>query len=101
MLLLGVWKLGDSAYGVSLRNYLIEITGKYWSIGAIYDVLDRLMQKGFLKSNTGDPVPERGGKSKRYYQITKQGSRALEEIRRIQMTMWSGFPRVSIKNESQ
>lgn len=92
LLLLSIWKLGDNAYGVTIRCHVTELTGKYWSIGAIYDVLDRLTKKGMVSTVIGDPVKARGGKSKRFYRITKSGFKELEEVRTLQRKAWIDLP---------
>jgi PadR family transcriptional regulator PadR len=88
LLLLSILKLGDKAYGVPIRQHVTKLTGKYWSIGAVYDVLDRLTRKGLVSTVTGKPSKVRGGKSKRYYRITKSGLKALDEIRKLQKKAW-------------
>ena len=93
LLLLSIWRLQDNAYGVTIRGHVSKTTKKYWSIGAIYDVLDRLTRKGLVTTIISEPIAERGGKSKRFYKITKQGFEALEEIKEIQNTMWSDLPK--------
>ncbi|MEE9443599.1 MAG: helix-turn-helix transcriptional regulator [candidate division Zixibacteria bacterium] len=85
--MLAVKALGEDAYGVSIKLFLDRATGKRWSIGATYDVLDRLMRKKCLSSKTSGPTPERGGKSKRLYLITDQGQQALIELREMQKAM--------------
>jgi PadR family transcriptional regulator len=92
LLLLSIWKLGDNAYGVTIRQHVTELTGKYWSIGAIYDVLNRLTRKGLVSTVVGTPVKARGGKSKRFYRITKSCFRALEEVRSLQRKAWVDIP---------
>ncbi|MDH5744101.1 MAG: PadR family transcriptional regulator [Candidatus Aminicenantes bacterium] len=92
LLLLSIWKLGKDAYGVTIRRNVGQMTGKYWSIGAVYDVLDRLTRKGLVVTIIGEPVKARGGKSKRYYRITKQGFKALEEVRSLEKRIWLGLP---------
>jgi len=86
LLLLSIWKL------VTVRQHVSRMTGKYWSIGAVYDVLDRLTRKGLVSTMTSEPVKARGGKSKRYYRITKQGFRELEEVRSLEKKIWLGLP---------
>ncbi|MFC1477590.1 PadR family transcriptional regulator [candidate division KSB1 bacterium] len=95
ILLLAILKLKETAYGVTIRELVSESTQKYWSIGAIYDILDRLERKGLVKPIIGEPTAERGGKSKRYYAVTKEGHRALEEVRTLQNEMWSGIPKTA------
>jgi PadR family transcriptional regulator PadR len=92
LMLLSIWKLGDNAYGVTIRQDVTDVTGKYWSIGAVYDVLDRLTKKGLVSTVAGDPVKARGGKSKRFYRITKSGFKELEDVRVLQRKAWVGLP---------
>ncbi|MFC2156995.1 PadR family transcriptional regulator [Acidobacteriota bacterium] len=93
LLLLSIWKLADNAYGVPIREHVTEATDKYWSIGAIYDVLDRLTRKGFVSTSISEPVKARGGKSRRFYKITNQGFEALEEIKDLQKKTWEDLPK--------
>jgi PadR family transcriptional regulator PadR len=88
LLLLSILKLGENAYGVPIRQHVCDVTDKYWSIGAIYDVLDRLTRKGLVSTVIGEPEKKRGGKSKRFYRITKLGIKALEEVRELQQKTW-------------
>ena len=91
LILLSVWKLKENAYGVPIRDYLIQMTGKKISIGGIYVPLDRLVRKGYLKAIQGDPTPERGGMSKRYYKLTEEGLFALNESKKVYDEMWDGL----------
>jgi len=90
--LLAILRLRNDAYGVTVRDYVSESTGKYWSIGAIYDVLDRLARKKLVNVIVGAPVPERGGKARRYFRVTRKGHEALEEVRTIHADMWADLP---------
>lgn len=96
LLLLAIMKLPENAYGVTIRELVTKSTKKYWSIGAIYDILDRLERKTLVVTTTGEPTTERGGKSKRFYSLTKEGLKALEEVREIQDTMWSDLPKPAL-----
>jgi PadR family transcriptional regulator PadR len=92
-ILLSVSRLKDQAYSVEIRKDLQQVTGKYWSFGAVYMPLDRLEKRGLLDSYLADPTPERGGRSKRIYNPTKKGLEALQEIRKIHEAAWKGMPR--------
>jgi DNA-binding PadR family transcriptional regulator len=94
-ILLSVSRLKDQAYSVEIRKDLQQVTGKYWSFGAVFMPLDRLQKRGLLDSYLADPTPERGGRSKRIYTPTKKGLEALEEIRKIHEAAWKGLPRRS------
>ena len=99
LLLISILKLGENAYGVPIRQHVSEVSGKYWSIGAIYDVLDRLNRKGLVSTITGEPEKIRGGKSKRFYRITKPGLRALEQVRDLQQKAWVDLPVPALKKK--
>ena len=92
LLLLSIWKLKDNAYGVTIRKHVSQVTKKYWSIGAIYDVLDRLSQKGLVATLVGDPIKARGGRSRRFYRISREGFNALEEVKNLQKKTWADLP---------
>ena len=96
LILLAIWKLKENAYGVPIRDYLIEMTGKKFSIGGIYVPLDRLVRKGYLIAIQGDPTPERGGMSKRYYKLTDEGIKILNESKKIYEEMWSGIANLTL-----
>jgi DNA-binding PadR family transcriptional regulator len=91
LLLLAILRLDDRAYGVAIRQELIARAEKDVAIGAIYTGLDRLEQKGFVKSWSGEPTPERGGRAKKFYRVTAQGKRALREMHRAIHRLSLGF----------
>jgi DNA-binding PadR family transcriptional regulator len=82
LLLLVILRLEDRAYGAAIRQELLDRAEKDVAIGAIYTGLDRLEQKGFVKSWTGEPTPERGGRAKKFYRLTAAGKMALKETNR-------------------
>ena len=97
LVLLTIWKITDGAYGVNIRKRLTEMTNRYWSIGSVYVPLDRLENKGYIESYLANPTPERGGKSKRYYKLTKEGIEQLKEIQKIYDVFWSDIPDFSVR----
>jgi len=92
IVLLSVWKLQGNAYGPTIRNMVSEITGRPWSIGALYAPLHRLERKRLVKSLRGNPKPERGGRSRTYYELTSTGKNALLEIRTVLDAAWEDIP---------
>lgn len=90
--LLAVWKLKDNAYGVTIRKSIQEMSGKYWSVGAVYVPLERLEKKGLLTSANSEPSQERGGRRKRLFRITPAGIKELNAIHRINSVLWKGYP---------
>ena len=99
LILLAVWRLQNEAYGIPIRKYLKEVTGKKISIGGIYVPLDRLVRKGFLESHQGTPTPQRGGMSKRYYKLTPEGAKALTESKKVQDKLWDALPDLSFSKD--
>ena len=92
--LLGVWRLGEHAYGASVRDELEARTGRDLAQGAVYVTLVRLEKKGLLLSRLSDPTPVRGGKAKRYFEITPQGVAGVQAVRRTMDKLWEGLPDV-------
>ncbi len=83
ILLLTILALKENAYGATIMQHLSEITGREWSIGAIYDPLYRLEKTGYVHSFLTLPTPERGGKSKRVYRVSERGLEALRQHQEI------------------
>ena len=89
LVLLTVWNLQDEASCLPVQRKLKEVTGKTWSLGSIFDPLDRLERKKLLESRLTEPTKERGGRSKRVYRLTVIGKRALRDLRSIQEALWT------------
>jgi DNA-binding PadR family transcriptional regulator len=77
IVMLAVARLGSHAYGMTVRREIEKRTGRDISIGAVYSTLERLETKGYVRSFTGDPTPERGGRAKRLFRLEAKGERAL------------------------
>jgi PadR family transcriptional regulator, regulatory protein PadR len=75
---LAVHRLRGDAYGVTIRRDIAERMGKDVSFGAIYTTLSRLERDGLMRSREGDPTPKRGGRAKRFYELTGHGISALQ-----------------------
>ena len=89
--LLAVWRLQAHAYSIPLREELVTLTAQKWSLGAVYMPLERLVKKGMLISSLSSSTPERGGRQKRIYELTKAGKKALLHIREVEQRMWAGI----------
>ena len=77
LILLAILRLGDGAYGVTIRAELAERGGRNVAPGALYTALERLEAKRVITSRMGDPTPQRGGRAKRYVTVTPVGKEAL------------------------
>src|SRR5271170_6736628 len=91
IVILALLRLADKAYGVTVRREIEARTGREVSIGAIYATLDRLQAKGYVNSQLGEPTPERGGRSKRFFHVTAKGTLALNRTHRAVRRMMQGL----------
>jgi PadR family transcriptional regulator PadR len=91
IVVLALLRLEDGAYGVSVRQEIDSRIKREVSIGAVYATLDRLEQKGYVKSRRGDPTPERGGRSKRFFRVTARGVAAVNRAQRALQSMSEGL----------
>lgn len=89
VVLLAVVHLGEDAYGASIRREIEARGGRAVTIGAAYATLDRLVDKGYLKTREGE-AGDRGGQPRRFFTITPNGVTALEDARALQARMWRG-----------
>lgn len=86
--------LGDEAYGVPIATAIEESTGKAVLLASVYAALERLEAKGFVSSSLGAPTPERGGRAKKFFRITRTGLRQVRESRRALMALWQACPQL-------
>jgi PadR family transcriptional regulator PadR len=86
--LLTVAVLGDPAFGVTIKEAIEERAKRDISIGALHSTIARLEEKGYLKSHLGGATQERGGRRKRYFQLTHGGKSALHDIKNLRDDLW-------------
>jgi len=92
IILLTVLQLEGDAYGISIREFIKNATGREWSLAQIYDPLNRLTRKGYVEKFKGPPSGERGGRHKCLYSLTDAGRAALLDLRRMQDRIWAKVP---------
>ena len=91
VVLLAILRLGDQAYAIPIREEIEERTGRAVARGALYTALERLERKRCLRSRMSDPLPERGGRSRRYFTVTATGLAAIRASRRNLLSLWQGL----------
>src|SRR3954453_9533477 len=69
LVLFGVRRLADGAYGAAIRQEIHARSGRDVSINAVYTTLDRLQAKGLLRSWTGEPTAARAARGKGAFAI--------------------------------
>ncbi len=98
LVLLIVGYLFPDAYGLAVKNELIEQSGRKIAIGAVHAALNRLEEKGFLQSKLAEGTRKRGGRRKKLYEITATGKRALETSRDLRNNIWNNISALAWKN---
>ena len=91
LVLLGVLRLGDEAYGAAIRAEIHERSGRDVSINAVYTTLERLEDKGLLSSRVSEPTHERGGRRRKFYAMRPAGEAALRHAYQAFRAMTRGF----------
>jgi DNA-binding PadR family transcriptional regulator len=91
LLLMAILRLNNRAYGVEIRQLMLDSINRDVSIGALYTVLSRLEDKGLLSTSVGGSSAERGGRAKKYYRVTAQGQTALHNSIRMIDTLKDGL----------
>jgi PadR family transcriptional regulator PadR len=95
MVMLVLLRLGDSAaYGVPISREIEQQCGREVALGSVYATLERLEEKGLISSHLGEPTPERGGRAKRYFRVTRKGLREVRETRQALIRLWNGLPQL-------
>ena len=92
IVLLMVAILDGNAYGVSITHEIITQTDRAVRLNQVHAALQRLEDKGMIKSQMSDPTPERGGRRKRLFEVTAFGRKTLHEIQLLRSTLWSAVP---------
>ena len=89
--LLAILRLGENAYGVTIREEIIARTEREPSPGALYVTLDRLEEKGLVRSQFGDPTPQRGGRAKRFFSVSAKGVESVARAQRSYQRLMKGL----------
>lgn len=97
LILLIVAIMNGKAYGIGIIEEMEKRTGRSAAIGAVQTVLKRLEEKGWVTSDFGEATKERGGKRKRYYNITTKGQKVLAQNREKRNSLWDAIPRLGWK----
>ena len=98
LVLLTIAALVNEAYSVGICDELEKQTGRMVKLGVVHSVLNRLDEKGLVKSTLGEATQTRGGKRKRYYSITSAGKSALLKSKEVRDNLWNMIPQLSLKS---
>jgi DNA-binding PadR family transcriptional regulator len=93
MVLLALVRLGADAYGATVRREIELRARRQVSISAVYTTLERLEQKGLVRSRIGEPTRERGGRRRRHFELLPLGARSLRDAYDALAGMTAGIER--------
>lgn len=88
IVLLAIWRVGQNAYGVTIRQQIERNSGRNYTYGTLYGLLRQLAFKGFVRKRLGDPTPKKGGRRKTYFDLTQEGKQALKEAIQFHRRVW-------------
>jgi PadR family transcriptional regulator, regulatory protein PadR len=91
IVLLAILRVGEDAYAIPVREEIEARTGRSVARGALYTALERLEAKRCVRSRLGAPLPERGGRARRYFTVTPAGLSALRASRKSLLQLWQGL----------
>jgi DNA-binding PadR family transcriptional regulator len=97
--MLAIWKLKNNAFGISIRNNVMEITKSTLHFGSMYNTLELLEKKGFVKTSETEPQAKRGGRRRKLYSLTSVGIKVLKYVREIQNFAWAGISEGVLESE--
>lgn len=92
LILLSIWKLGEGAYGVTIRENFRKITGKTLNYGSLYNTLYLLLRKGFVVSEESEPLSKKGGRRKILYSLSREGKKVLGTVQKMHKLAWGDVP---------
>ena len=95
IVMLSILILEKNAYGVTIQEEIDRRVKRKISRGALHTALTRLEEKGFISSGYGEPTSERGGRRKRYYEVTNKGLSTLQEAKELRENMWGLIPKLT------
>jgi DNA-binding PadR family transcriptional regulator len=93
--MLAIARLASGAYGAAIRREIEERTGRPVSVGAMYLTLSRLGDKGMVAFTVSDPQPTKGGRARKYYDLTPAGREAMQHSVGMLHRMTDGLPVVT------
>jgi PadR family transcriptional regulator, regulatory protein PadR len=92
LVLLTIASLYDDAYSAAVLEELSRRLGRPLSLGAVHRTMQRLEEKGLVRSRFGEATAERGGRRKRLFTVTVSGEQAVQQVRRLRDELWASIP---------
>ncbi|WP_436515805.1 PadR family transcriptional regulator [Ekhidna sp. To15] len=98
LIMLTVALLYDEAYGVAIQKEIKKRCNRTITISTVHAALARLQNKGYVDSRYAGATPERGGRRKHLFQVTKSGQKVLEQVKEQRNAIWDAIPGMAFNN---
>ncbi|MDR7128270.1 DNA-binding PadR family transcriptional regulator [Algoriphagus sp. 4150] len=92
IVILTVGILNNAAYSVAIKDEIESRLTRTVSMGALHTALNRMEDKGYLKSYAGESTEERAGRPRRYFEITALGKKAIQYAKDTRDELWRAIP---------
>ncbi len=88
----------DNAYSVVIRDEIQSHMDRTISLGALHSTLTRLEEKGYITSVLGGATATRGGRKKRFFDLTTDGKAALAASKELRDQLWN-LSKIDLAND--
>jgi DNA-binding PadR family transcriptional regulator len=99
ILLIAIWHLKETAYGVKIRHYVSTIVGKELTYGHLYSALNQLVIKKYVNKSVGKTATQRMGRPRIFYSISPEGVDALKTAMEMNEKLWSGISKYALETK--
>ena len=89
--------LFPDAYSVSIKEEIETVTKRKVKLGVVHAVLNRLEKKGLVKSSLGEATKVRGGRRKRFFELTQAGKAAIRRAKDQRDQLWDSIPSIVLE----
>ena len=89
--------IGNETYGNLIVKEVEKELDRAIALSAVHITLYRLEDKGLLSSHYGGATAIRGGRRKRYFQITNSGKNLLLNLQEQRSRLWQLMPKLKFE----
>ena len=97
LILLTVAMLYDNAYAIAIRDEIESKCNRRITISTVHAALIRLEKKGFVDSRYDGSTPERGGRRKHLFRVSKLGQKAVTLTKEQRDFLWGNISKVAFE----
>lgn len=95
LVLLTIGSLYKEAYAVAILEEITQKTNRRMDVTAVHSVLRRLEKKGYTQSEMGGATADRGGRRKRFFVLTQEGRKVLDDTMELRVSLYNKLPKLA------